>query len=264
MAEELTYKDEAAAGYDRAFARVTTHFVPFLLRAARVTPGMRVLDIAAGTGLAAESALGAVGATGHVAAADLSPAMIEKARRRFGNTPNVSLAVEDGQALSFSDESFDAVVCSLGLMFFPDPLRGLAEFRRVLRLGGRAAVSVNTVPQRSYNTRINLAIARHVPSLMEASARVFSLGDETKLKSLFEAADFRDVEITTERHRFVLPSFDAYFEPFEQGAGSPGQAYVSLPEETRRVVREEVRRDLGDTGGPIEIEVEYRFGSGRR
>jgi len=73
-----------------------------------------------------------------------------------------------------------------------------------------------------------------------------------------------DVEIETERHRFVLPSFDAYFEPFEHGAGSPAQAYVSLPEETRRVVREEVRRDLGDKGGPIEIEVEYRFASGRR
>ena len=264
MAEELTYKDEAAAGYDRAFASVTTHFVPFLLRAAHVAPGMRVLDIATGTGLAAEAALGAVGATGHVTAADLSPAMIEKARRRLGNAPNVSLAVEDGQALSFSAESFDAVMCSLGLMFFPDPSRGLAEFRRVLRPGGRAAVSVNTVPQRSYNTRINLAIARHVPSLMEASARVFSLGDEAKLKSLFETADFCDAEITTERHGFVLPSFDAYFEPFEQGAGSPGQAYVSLPEKTRRAVREEVRRDLGDTGGPIEIKVEYRFGSGRR
>src|SRR6476620_827055 len=53
---------------------------------------------------------------------------------------------------------------------------------------------------------------------------------ETKLRSLFEAADFRDVEMATETHRFVLPSFDAYFEPFEQGAGSPGQAFVSLPE----------------------------------
>jgi ubiquinone/menaquinone biosynthesis C-methylase UbiE len=264
MSEELTYKDEAAAGYDRAFSRVTTHFVPFLLRAAHVAPGMRVLDIATGTGLAAEAALGAVGATGLVTAADLSPAMIENARRRLGNAPNVSLAVEDGQALSFSDESFDAVMCSLGLMFFPDPSRGLTEFRRVLRPGGRAAVSVNTVPQRSYNTRINLAIARYVPSLMEASARIFSLGDETTLKSLFEAADLCDIEITTETHRFVLPSFDAYFEPFEQGAGSPGQAYISLSEETRRAVREEVRRDLGDTGGPIEIEVEYRFGSGRR
>lgn len=264
MAEELTYRNEAAAGYDCAFAHVTTHFVPLLLRAARVAPGMRVLDVATGTGLAAEAALGIVGATGYVTAADLSSAMVEKARRRLGKAPNVSVVVEDGQALSFSNESFDAVICSLGLMFFPDPLRGLTQFHRVLRPGGRAAVSVNTVPERSYITRINLAIARHVPSLTEAAARVFSLGDETKLKSLLESADFRNVEIATEMHRFVLPSFDAYFEPFGQGADSSGQAFVSLPEELRHAVREEVRRDLGDTGGPIEIEVEYRFGSGRR
>jgi ubiquinone/menaquinone biosynthesis C-methylase UbiE len=264
VAEELTYKEEAAAGYDRAFARVTTHFIPFLLRAAHVTPGMRVLDIATGTGLASEAALRVVGPSGHVTAADLSPAMVEKARDRLAQAKNTSVAVEDGQALSFLDESFDAVVCSLGLMFFPEPLRGLAEFRRVLCPGGRAAVSVNTVPERSFNTRINVAIARYLPSLAEAAARVFSLGDEKKLRSLFEAAYFWDVEIATQVHRFVLPSFNAYFEPVEQGAGSPGQAFVSLPEEARIAVREEVRRDLGDTGGPIEVEVEYRFGSGRR
>jgi ubiquinone/menaquinone biosynthesis C-methylase UbiE len=239
MAEELTYKNEAAAGYDRAFAHVTTHFVPLLLCAAHVAPGLRVLDVPTGTGLAAEAAIGIVGATGHVTAADLSPAMVEKARRRLGNAPNVSVVVEDGQALSFSNESFNAVICSLGLMFFPDPLRGLTQFHRVLCSGGCAAVSVNTVPERSYNNRINLAIARHVPSLTEAAARVFSLGDETKLKSLFEAADFRNVEIATEMHSFILPSFDDYFEPFGQGAGSPGQALVSLPEEVRRAVREE-------------------------
>jgi ubiquinone/menaquinone biosynthesis C-methylase UbiE len=264
MTEDLNYKDEAAAGYDRAFAPVTTHFVPFLLRAAHITPGMRVLDIATGTGLAAEAVLNVVGRTGHVTAADLSTAMVEKARGRLGNVPNAALAVEDAQALSFPNESFDAVTCSLGLMFFPDPSRGLAEFRRVLRSGCRAAVSVNTVPERSYFTRVNLAIARYVPSLMTAAARVFSLGDERKLKSLFEAAEFHDVEITTETHCFVLPSFDAYFEPLEQGGGSSGQVLVSLPEETRRAVRQEVRRDLCDAGGAIEIEVEYRFGSGRR
>ena len=57
--EELVFEREAAAEYDRAFAHVTRYFVPFVLRAARVAPGMRVLDIAAGTGLSAEAALSA-------------------------------------------------------------------------------------------------------------------------------------------------------------------------------------------------------------
>jgi len=148
-------------------------------------------------------------------------------------------------------------------MFFPDPARGLADFHRVLRPGGRAAVSVSTTPERSYNGRINVIIARHVPSLPEATARIFALGGEARLRSIFEGAGFRDVETTTEAHRFVLPSFEAYFGPFEQGGGSSGQAYVVLPEAERRAVREEVQRNLGDTGGPIAIEVEQRFASGR-
>ena len=64
MTEDLLFKQEAAAEYDRAFAHVTRYFMPFLLRAADVTPGMRALDIAAGTGLSAEAALAAVGPTG--------------------------------------------------------------------------------------------------------------------------------------------------------------------------------------------------------
>jgi hypothetical protein len=50
MAEELAFKDAAAAEYDCAFAHVTAHFMPFLLRAAHIAPGMHVLDIATGTG----------------------------------------------------------------------------------------------------------------------------------------------------------------------------------------------------------------------
>src|SRR4249919_2071300 len=150
MAEELVFKNEAAAEYDRAFAHVTAHFMPFLLRAAHIAPGMRVLDIATGTGLSAEAALAAVGPTGHVTAADVSPAMAEKARERLSEARNASVLVEDAQALSFSDDTFDAVVCNLGLMFFPEPARGLSEFRRVLRPGGWTAVSVNTVRSTSY------------------------------------------------------------------------------------------------------------------
>jgi len=51
MTGELLFEKEAAAEYDRAFAHVTRYFMPFLLRAADVTPGMHVLDIATGTGL---------------------------------------------------------------------------------------------------------------------------------------------------------------------------------------------------------------------
>ncbi|MCG2641494.1 MULTISPECIES: methyltransferase domain-containing protein [Bradyrhizobium] len=264
MAKELAYDDDAAAEYDRAFAHVSSHFLPFLLSAAGVAVGTKVLDIATGTGLAAAECLRAVGSTGHVVAADLSEAMVEKAKQRLSPAGNITFAVENGQSLSFPDNSFDALVCSLGLMFFPDPLRGLSEFSRVLRRGGRAAVSVLTVPERSYNGRINAVIAKHLSMIREATARTFALGDAAHLRKLFLSAGFQDVEISRQAHRFRLPSFDAYFGPFERGGASTGQAYISLPQSVRDAVREEVQRSLGDTGGPVEIEAEFQFASGQR
>ena len=62
----------------------------------------------------------------------------------------------------------------------------------------------------------------------------------------------------------MLPSFDAYYGPFERGGGSTGQALAALPEEIRRAIREEARRDLADAGGPVRAEAEYRIASGRR
>ena len=60
------------------------------------------------------------------------------------------------------------------------------------------------------------------------------------------------------------PECDAYYGPFERGGASTGQALAALPEDIRRAIREEVRRDLTDTGGPVEAEAEYRIASGRR
>jgi len=258
------YDATAAAGYERGFARISSHFIPFLLAAAGVSAGHRVLDVATGTGLAAEAALALVGPTGHITATDISPQMAEQARERLKAAPNATIQIEDGQALGLADGSFDAVICSLGLMFFPDPARGLGQFRRVLHNGGRAAVSVNTVPERSYNTRIHPIIARYVPSLAADAARLFSLGNERTLGTLLAAGGFRDVKITTEKHSFAVGSFDEYFDHVERGWGSSGQIFVSLPPDTQRAVREDVRRDVGDTGGPIEIEVELMFGSGQK
>jgi SAM-dependent methyltransferase len=226
-----------------------------------------VLDIATGTGVAAEAAAEAVGPSGAVVATDLSPAMLERARGRLSEKQNVSLAVEDGQSLSFPDKQFDAVLRAMGLMLFPDPACGLSEFRRVLREGRWAAVSVNTVPERAFATRVDAIIGRHSPERAAIGARYFSLGDAGLLRSLFTAAGFRDIEIFAEARRYPFSSFEAYFKPIEDGQGPTGQAYVALPTEIQRLVREDTRRQLegnAASGGPVEVEVELLFGCGRR
>ncbi len=126
-------------------------------------------------------------------------------------------------------------------------------------------MSVNTAPGRSLMGRVLPVIARHAPSEAVATGHHFSLGGERRLRSLFEAAGFSGVEIATETLRFAFPSFDAYFAGVDRGAGNVGQAYTALPEEVRRAVREETRREVGgEAGGPVEVEVEIRFASGRR
>jgi hypothetical protein len=120
------------------------------------------------------------------------------------------------------------------------------------------------VVERSYNLKIIVIIGRYVPGLTEAVTRTFALGEASQLQSLFTEVGFEDVETHTEKHTFVLPSFDAYYGPFERGGGSTGQALAALPNEIRRAVREEVQRYFGDRGGPIESETEYRIASGRR
>src|SRR5215212_9836126 len=122
---ELQFR-ETAAGYDASVGEMTRRIVPVLLRAVRLTPGQRVLDIATGTGFATEAIAAAIGPSGHVVAADISPALLAKARERLGGLPNVSFSVEEGQHLGFRGGGFGAVVCNMGLMHFPDPVRGLS------------------------------------------------------------------------------------------------------------------------------------------
>ncbi|GAA0604899.1 hypothetical protein GCM10009416_48140 [Craurococcus roseus] len=263
MAEAL-FTPKAAEGYDGLFRDVSRRFVPTLLRLAGVAPAQRVLDVATGTGIAAEAAAEAVGPSGRVVAADVSPAMLEKARARLGAAAGVSFALEDGQALSMPDGEFDAVLCHLGLMFFPDPAKGLAEFRRVLRPGGRVAVSVNA-PARSFLTPVFAAIAARLRSEGGVSQRLLRSDlDPDRLRELLGGAGFGDLAVTAETHRFVLPSFEAYFAGIEAGGGGVGQDYARLSEGDRRAVREEVQQRLGGTDGPVALDVELWFGSGHR
>ena len=84
---ELSYAQRRGQGYDRYFGHVSREFVPPLVRAARLAPGQRVLDIATGTGLVAEAAAAAVGPTGSVVAADIAPAMLGQPRSAWEPCP---------------------------------------------------------------------------------------------------------------------------------------------------------------------------------
>jgi ubiquinone/menaquinone biosynthesis C-methylase UbiE len=136
-----------ASAYYQYIGRWSQLFVPAVLAAAEVTSGGRVLDVATGPGEAALGALSVVGRSGCVVGADLSLAMLEAAHTRVSSGSFQPVAT-DGQALAFQSGSFDAVLCQLGLMFFPDAAQGLAEFRRVLHPGRCAAVCVMSTPDR--------------------------------------------------------------------------------------------------------------------
>jgi ubiquinone/menaquinone biosynthesis C-methylase UbiE len=77
---------------------------------------------------------------------DISLPMLRVAQPKIAGEEIAWMAM-DGQALALRDGSFEAVTCQLGLMFFPNPQRGLAEFRRVLSPVGRVRVAVLSHPE---------------------------------------------------------------------------------------------------------------------
>lgn len=253
-----------ADGYDQMFARVTGAFIPALIEAAQIGAGQSVLDVATGTGAAARAARDLVRPDGDVVAGDISATMLDFAGR---NPENAGITFEqfDGHKLPFPDARFDRVICQLGLAFFDDPGRGLAEFRRVLKPRGRAAAIVNSTPERSLFTRIGTVIGQHVPERAEQLNRYASIRTGERLRDLFVGAGLRDVEVTAETRAFSFPSFDDYFAGTEAGAGISGQEYVKLPRETRHVVRETMRRSFPDGGSrrPFVVEMEVLVGAGR-
>ena len=197
--------------------------------------------------------------------ADISPAMLTAARARLGEESFQPVAT-DGQALAFKDGSFDAVVCQLGLQFFPEPARGLAEFRRVLRVGRCAAVCVISTPDRAPMWGVLAdTLSRHLPEQRVALHLAFALADPERLEHLLKMTGFRDVRVQQETRQGTIESFDAYWAPIEAGTGQIPQAYRALPESSRRAVREEVQARLAEfeSGGRLEMSVEMLLGAGR-
>ncbi len=239
-----TGKPVDGEAYDRWTGRWSRLFVPLVIAAADIAPGDRVLDVSTGTGEAAIAALHAVGATGTVIGLDIAPAMLAGACARLA-APNFLPVAADGQALPFADAGFDAVICQLGLQFFPDPGRGLAEFRRVLRPGAALALCVIATPDRAPMWgELAEALSRRLPDQRGVLHLSFALADEDRLHGLILGAGFRDVAIHRAERSGSFDGFDSYWEPIERGVGSIPQLYLTLPEAERRAVRQEVRRAL--------------------
>lgn len=122
-----------------------------MLEMASVGPRSRVLDVAAGAGDQTLDIAQRVGSQGFVLATDLSPAILSLAQGNAARAgyANVETRVADGESLPVESESFDAAMCRLGLMFFPDPLQGLREMHRALRPGGGVCTMVFSGPAKN-------------------------------------------------------------------------------------------------------------------
>lgn len=132
--------ETVSRGYEKYFAGLTGQSVAAILDAAEVTSGKQILDVCCGPGMiaAAASERGAL-----AQGIDFSATVIEIA---ISNVPGTEFHLGDAQSLPFADNSFDAVVCGFGIIHVPDPGKALSEMRRVLKPGGRVAVSVWEAP----------------------------------------------------------------------------------------------------------------------
>jgi len=190
-------------------------FVEFgrrLVEWAELSPGDSVLDVAAGTGASLLPAVEAVGPSGRVVGVDLAPGMVERLAQLITahGLSNADAETADAEDLPLPDASFDAVLCGFGLFFFPAPDRALAEFSRLLRPGGRLAVSTFTQRGSASMDAIWRLIAVHteVPPAADDALR---FDRPAGLVSAVEAAGFLEVEIEQSPYQVVLPTFDAWW-----------------------------------------------------
>ena len=221
--------DSAAAGWNAHTADIRVWLqkpTEAMCRMAGVRAGSRVLDVAAGAGDQTLAVAQAVGAQGYVLATDLSPAIVALARDNAvrAGFAHVETRVADGEDLGVAEASFDAAVCRLGLMFFPDPLRGLREIHRALRPGGGVCTMVFSRPEKNPCLTILMSTALKHAGLPARdpflAGGLLSLGQPGRIDALFRSAGFHDVATSALDAVFRLPSVDHYLA-FVRSSASP-------------------------------------------
>ncbi len=224
-----TQWDTAAAGWNAHGAQIRnwlSHPTEAMCRMAGVAVGSHVLDVAAGAGDQTLALAQLVGPQGRVLATDLSPAILALARENAARAglAQVQTLVADGEDLGVNGGVFDAAVCRLGLMFFPDPLQGLREMHRALRPGGGICTMVFSRPDRNPCLTILMGTALKHAGLPARdpfqSGGLLSLGRPGDMDTLMRAAGFQDVATTAMDAVFHMPSVDDYLA-FVRSSASP-------------------------------------------
>lgn len=231
----------------------------WLLAEARIGKEDTVLELACGPGETGLLAAELVGPAGRVISTDLSPTMVEAARRgaRARGLRNVETMVMDAQSLDLDDDVADAVICRLGMMFVPDPSEAFAEVRRVLRPGGRFAyTTLGSLDRNLYAGLLIQALREHgyqpVGTDPFAPGGALSLSSPERNVELLTAADFRDArsDLLDEAARFS--DVDDYWEVRTALAGTDQvRAFVEElgPEQVRAV-----RSTLAELLEPFEVD----------
>lgn len=217
---QRAFYDSNAGGWDvwaAAMAEQSEGFNNPLIEAAGLAEGMKVLDLASGAGEPALSVARLLGASGHVTATDLSPAMlaIAEGRAKQLGLANMEFEIGEFDALPFADDAFDAVISRFGIMYSPEPERALAEARRVTKSGGRVAFMVwgpiagNTMLWTVVES--GNRITGHFEG--DEMAHPFCYAEPGSLARYFEGAGLTDIE--EEDHEFAprIPQSVPFWQP---------------------------------------------------
>ncbi len=184
------------------------HFGRRLVDVAGVEPGQRVLDVATGRGAVLFPAAERVGRAGEVVGIDLAEGMARAARdeaTRRGLAAQIR--VMDAEHLDFPDAAFDRILCGFGVMFFPHVDQALAEFRRVLKPGGRLGVSTWRVSQTD-----DLAAVLTQLGLMGPGGDALRFKEPADLERALVAAGFTNVRVLVDSATFRFADIEQYWQ----------------------------------------------------
>ena len=222
-----------------------------MFEAVGLAPGLRVLDVAAGTGDQTMLAAQRVGPTGSVLATDISASMLavvaETAQSQ--GLANVSTRVADASALDLENQRFDAAICRFGLMFMPDLHQALIRIRQTLKPGARLGALVWSTEQRNPWIGLQTGLVREigrVPTPLPTIFRTVSLSDPQRLEQAFTDAGFTHVNISAVPVPRDFDSLEEAWRALQSSSPAAGELTRDMSEAERERYADELKRRLAD------------------